>query len=193
MLAEGAGRVPRSLPVLLKMKTRGEAVLWVLRLGILAMISVAVAVLYHRHHLTEEQQDLLRYVEVDLVVLRRQEDPIEAGLSAWLLDQHQSRERARQQLADEWIPALIRLRRQAEAPLQAARTPPVRALAREYQEVVAGLMDACRTAVRIIDAEGDQRAGYQQIREGFAAAAERSRAWEDHVKEVSRQLRLSQR
>lgn len=178
----------------MRQAARSQGLLWLVRMLILAMLALGLAVLYHRHHLSDEQRELLRYVEVDVATLRKREDPIEAQLSAWLGDPRQSREQARAQLVDEVIPQLIQLRKAAELPVQAAQTPVVKGLASEYQEVVAALIEACRTAVRVIDDQApgrDPHAGLVQIRAGFAAAAARSRTWESHVKQVSQALHLS--
>src|SRR5438270_4793273 len=99
-----------------------------MRLGILMMLALALSVLYHRYHLSPEQQELVRYVEIEAAALRKVEDPIADRLAALLADRRQPAEVVRKQLVDELIPAFLRLRQLAQAPLRSAKTPPVQAL-----------------------------------------------------------------
>ena len=50
--------------------------LWFMRLGILGMLAVILAVLWQRYHLSDDQQELARYVEVEVPVLLRAEQPV---------------------------------------------------------------------------------------------------------------------
>ena len=47
-----------------------------MRLGILGMLAVILAVLWQRYHLSDDQQELARYVEVEVPVLLRAEQPV---------------------------------------------------------------------------------------------------------------------
>lgn len=167
------------------------AALWALRIGILLLLTVALGLVYQRTHWTDEQEDLRRYVEVDTRALRHAEDPVFARLLEIVTSETLGAEARRRALVDEMFPALLRLRKLAEAPLGAGRTAPVRALCREYLEVIDGFIDACRAAIRALDdAALESGARSARIRQAFAAAAEKQRAWQEHVVATSRQLEL---
>lgn len=174
------------------MRRKSQALLWALRLGILAMLALALAVLYQRHHLSPEQEELVRYVEVEAVALRKVEGPIADRLAALLADRRQPADLVRRQLVDELIPGFLRLRQLAEAPIAAARTPPVQGLAREYLGVVDQFIEVCRTAVRAMDdPKLEARQALLRIGGALGAAVEKQRQWEAHVRGVSKDLRLA--
>lgn len=159
-----------------------RGLLWFLRTGIAVMLVVAIAVFYGRYHQTDEQAELVRYVEADIVALESIERPIVARIDALLGDKRLAPEDARKTLVDEVVPQLVRLRKLADAPLRSAKTAPVQALAREYLASVEGLIDACRTAVRVIDdPKLAEREGMQQVLAGFRNAAAQNQAWRAHV------------
>lgn len=168
------------------------ALLWTLRLGILGMLAVGLSVLYHRHRTTPEQEELRRYIAVDAPLLRRAAAPIEERLAGVLADKRLAPEAVRKILVDEAIPGLLRVRELAGAPLAAARTAPVQALAREHLAVVDQLIDACRTAVRTID---DPRAGgpiaWGRVQQTFAEAARAQERWQQHVVEAAAEHKLT--
>jgi len=169
-----------------------EGVLWFMRIGIVAMLAVAAALLYSRYHKSDEQVDLIRYVETDIPALDIVETPLVLRIQA-LLDEKQRRpEDVRRELTDELMPGLVRLRKISESPLQAARTPPVKALAREYHDNVESLIDACRAMLRAIDdPKLDPREGFRQVRTALQSAAEKNQAWRRHVAETRDRLRLA--
>jgi hypothetical protein len=165
-----------------------------MRLGIVAMLSVTGAFLYTRYHQTDEQAELVRYVETDLPPLDAVEGPIVQSMQALLSSRDTKPEEARRVLVDELMPRLVRLRTLADAPLRASRTPAVKALASEYRATVEDFIDACRTAVRVIDdPKLDARDGLAQVQAAFHRAAERSQAWRGHVAQTSSNLRLLKR
>jgi hypothetical protein len=159
-----------------------NGVLWFMRLGILAMLAVVLAFFYVRYHKSDEQIDLIRYVEIDLPALDRVEAPLVDRLESLLDEKHRPPAEVRSELAGELMPGLVRLRKLSEAPLGAARTPPVKALAAEYRETVEALIESCRAALRVIDdPKLDAREGLQQVRSAIRTAAEKNRAWRQHV------------
>lgn len=171
-----------------------QAILWAMRLGILAMLSVSGAFMYTRYHQTPEQIELVRYVENDIPSLDMVERPIVSTMQALLESRSTKPEDARRILVDELMPQLIRLRKLAEAPVRASQTRVVQELAREYQATIDEFIDACRTAVRVIDDPRlEARTGLAQVQAAFQRAAERSQTWRGHVAETSANLRLLKR
>jgi hypothetical protein len=172
----------------------GQAVLWFMRLSILAMIAVGLAVLYGRTRMSPAQKELVRYVEIEVPALKKVQGPIVDRLGDVLGDRHLPPERARRILVDEVMPGLVRLRKLSEAPIAAAQTQEVGALAREYQGVVEQYMEVCRTAVRAIDEPGsrqDPREALLRVHRTLAAALSGEQAWAGHVQATSRALQLS--
>lgn len=168
-----------------------KAMLWFMRLGIVAMLSVTGAFVYTRYHQTAEQVELVRYVEIDLPSLDGVERPIVQNMQTLLESRSTRPEDARRMLVDELMPQLIRLRKLADAPVRASQTPVVKALATEYRLTIDEFIEACRTAVRVIDDPQLQaRAGLVQVQAAFQHAAERSQAWRSHVAETSAKLHL---
>lgn len=168
--------------------------LWFMRIGIVVMLAVSAGYLYQRYHRSDEQTELMRYIEIDVPALDQVQAPIVRRIEDLLAARALSATEARRLLVDELTPQLVKLRRLAEAPLRASRTPEVQALATEYRVVIDELIDACRTAVRVID---DPKLGgpegLKQVRDALRKAAERDRAWRDHVSETTSRLRLLKR
>lgn len=171
-----------------------QALLWAMRLGIVAMLSVSGAFLYTRYHQTPEQVELVRYVEIDIPSLDAVERPIVFNMQSLLQSRSTRPEDARRILVDELMPQLIRLRKLAEAPVRASQTRVVQELAREYQVTVDEFIDACRTAVRVIDDPHlEAQAGLSQVQAAFQRAAERSQSWRSHVAQTTADLHLLKR
>lgn len=169
-----------------------QGILWVMRLGILLMIAIALSALYHRYHLSPEQTELIRYVEVELPPLRRAEEPVGDRLAALLADRQSKAEVVRKQLVDELIPGFLRLRQMAEAPLRAAQTAPVQSLAREHLAVIDQYIDVCRTAVWVMDdAKLDPREALLRIGKALGAAAQRQRDFDAHLRATTKELKLA--
>ncbi len=177
-------------------RRRGEGLLWAMRLGIMAMLSVALAALYSRYHLSDDQKDFLRYIEVDVKALSQARGPIEDRMKDLFSANPLSDRQMRGALVDEVIPGLVRLRRLAAAPLSQPRIPQVRVLGQEYLGVIDGLIGGCRAAVRAIDAREAPEAprsieaSEARINEAFAQAAERQQAWREHVRAAGVALQL---
>jgi hypothetical protein len=168
-----------------------QGVLWFMRIGIIAMLAVVAALLYTRYHKSDEQLDLIRYVEADIPALSQVEAPLVSRIQVLLDEKHRKPEDVRRELVDELMPGLVRLRKLSEAPMQAARTPPVQALAKEYRDNVEALIDACRSVLRVIDdPKLDAQAGYMQVHAALRNAAEKSATWRRHVSETRDRLRL---
>lgn len=168
-----------------------QSVLWFMRIGIVAMLAIVATALYVRYHKSDEQVDLIRYVETDLPALDLVEAPLVSRIQALLDEKHRPPEDVRRELSDELMPGLIRLRKSAEAPLNAARTAPVRALAAEYRETIEALIEACRAALRVIDdPKMDPMEGMMQVRRALYSAAEKNQTWRRHVAETRDDLHL---
>ncbi len=181
------GKPPRRVVV-------AQGVLWFMRIGIIAMLAVVAVMLYARYHKSDEQVDLIRYVENDLPALDNIESPLVLRIQS-LLDEKQRRpEDVRRELVEDLMPGLIRLRKLSEAPLKAARTPPVSALAIEYRENVEALIEACRAVLRAIDdPKLDPREGFAQVRAALRSAAEKNLAWRRHLEMTRDALHLGSR
>lgn len=181
----GLGRRPVNL---------NKPLLWFMRLGIVAMLSTSGVYLYQRYHRSDEQTELMRYVEVDVPALDQVQAPIVRRIEGLLAARGLTAAEARRMLVDELTPDLVKLRRLAEAPLRASRTSEVTTLATEYRTIIEDLIDACRTAVRVIDDPKLGGAeGLTQVRTALRKAAERDRAWREHVAETTARLRLLKR
>jgi hypothetical protein len=165
-----------------------------MRLGIVVMLTITAAFLYKRYHQTDEQAELVRYVENDLPALDAVEAPIVGSMQALLESPRTRPEEARRILVDELMPRLVRLRNLADAPVRASKTKAVRELASEYRASIDEFIEACRTAVRVIDdPKLEARSGLAQVQAAFHRAAERSQAWRSHVAETSSSLHLLKR
>jgi len=163
-----------------------------MRIGIVAMIIATGAYLSLRDKPSPEQEELIRYVEINIPALEYHEAPILSQLEALLRDKSLRPESARKQLADELMPALVRLRKVADGPLQAAKTEPVRQLADEYRQSVEQLIDVCRTTIRVIDdPKLSDREGYRQVLESLRRAIDQNQKWRRHVAETTDRLKIA--
>jgi hypothetical protein len=182
--ADPPNRMPRRVAV-------AQGFLWFMRIGIVAMLAILASVFYTRYHRSDDQLDLIRYVETDIPTLDTIEAPLVFRIRALLDEKQRKPEDVRRELSDDLIPGLVRLRKLAEAPLQAARTPVVRQLAGEYKANVEALIDACRAMLRAIDdPKLDPREGFLQVRTALHNAAEKNATWRRHVAEARDDLRL---
>lgn len=171
-----------------------KPLLWFLRLGIVVMLVVGGGYMYKRYHRSDEQTELMRYVEIDVPALDQVQGPIVRRIEDLLRARSLTAEEARRQLVDELTPQLVKLRKLAEAPVRASRTPEVHTLATEYQAIIEELITACRTAVRVIDdPKLGGREALEQVRAALRRAAERDRAWRTHVSDTTERLRLLKR
>jgi hypothetical protein len=162
-----------------------------MRIGIVAMIIATGAYMSLRDKPSPEQEELIRYVEINIPALEYHEAPILSQLEALLRDKSLRPESARKQLADELMPALVRLRKVADGPLQAAKTEPVRKLADEYRQSVEQLIDVCRTTIRVIDdPKLSDREGYRQVLESLRRAIDQNQKWRSHVAETTDRLKI---
>lgn len=169
-----------------------QGFLWFMRIGILAMLAVAATLLYSRYHKSDEQVDLIRYVETDIPALDSVEAPLVARIQALLDEKRRTPEDVRRELTEELMPGLVRLRKLADAPLGAARTAPVQALASKYRGNVESLIDACRAVLRAIDdPKLDPKEGLAQVRRALYSAATNNQAWRRHVSETCDRLHLA--
>jgi hypothetical protein len=169
-----------------------QGTLWFMRIGIIAMLAVIAVLWWRRNHQDDNQLDLIRYVEIDLPALSYVEGPVVERLNALFEEKTRKPEEVRREIADELMPALIRLRKAAEAPKKGAQTDQVRALAGEYFTYVEALIEVGRTAIRVIDDKKlDPQEGFMQLRGSLRAAAEKNSAWRRHVSEASQRLGLS--
>ena len=166
--------------------------LWSMRLGIVAMIIATGVYMSIRDKPSDEQQELIRYVEVNIPALEYHETPILSQLDLLLRDKTLQPSDARKKLADELMPALVRLRKVADGPVDAAKTPAVKQLAEEYRQSVEELINVCRTTIRVIDdPKLSDREGYKQVLSSLQRAIEQNRKWRTHVSETTDRLHLA--
>lgn len=166
--------------------------LWFMRIGIIAMLAVIAVLWWRRNHQSDDQLDLIRYVEIDLPALSYVEAPVVERLNALFDEKTRKPEDVRRELADDLMPALIRLRKAAEAPQKGAKTDRVRVLADEYFAYVEALIAVGRTAIRVIDdSQMNPQEGFMQLRGSLRAAAEKNSAWRRHVHDASEGLGLA--
>lgn len=156
----------------------------------LLVFAAACGLLIHRLKRTPEQQELTRYVQIDLPSLFASEQPIDERIDRLGRVPGLKPEEARALLVDDVIPRLLRLRKQAEA-LQ-LRTYEARRLNQEYLGVTDQLIDACRACVRVIDdPKLPDGAGLVLVRERFADVRRAYRAWDAHVADACVRHRLA--
>lgn len=189
------GHPPLSSEELARRRKRhqvSQASLWFMRIGIVAMLAVIAVLWWRRNHQSDDQLDLIRYVEIDLPALSYVEGPVVERLNALFEEKTRKPEDVRRELADDLMPALIRLRKAAEAPKKGAKTDQVRALADEYFVYVESLIAVGRTAIRVIDdSQLNPQEGFMQLRGSLRSAAEKNSAWRRHVAAASERLGLS--
>lgn len=167
----------------------GYAWLWVMRLGIMAMLAVALAVLLQRYRLTDEQKELVRYVEVDVSALARVEAPVFQRLEDLLSGDWQRGPLLRQAIQDEVMPQLVQLRKSARVPREGAKARAVQVLADEYLEVVERLIDVGRAVLDAIDRDKPQGgidAGRARVQQALYQAATVRASWKEHVQMAAR-------
>ena len=153
----------------------------VIRLVCLLVFAGACGLLLHRLRRTPEQQELTRYVQIDLPALFAAEAPIDERLDRLRQVHGLTPEQARTLLVDDVIPRLIKLRHEVEA--IELRTPDARRLNEEYLHVTDQLLDACRACVRVIDdATLPDGAGLVLVRERFADVRNAYRGWDEDVR-----------
>ncbi len=169
-----------------------RGVLWFMRIGILCMLATAAVFLYGRYHKSDEQLDLIRYVEIDIPALDNVEMPLVLRIQALLEEKRRQPEDVRHEIVDDLMPGLVRLRKLSEAPLRAARTQPVKALAAEYQNSVESLIAACRAMLQVIDdPKLDANTGFAQVRAALHAAAQKNQEWRRHLEKTRDEQRLA--
>jgi hypothetical protein len=162
----------------------------VIRLVCLLVFAAACGLLLHRLRRTPEQQELTRYVTIDIPSLFAAEEPIDQRLARLDKSPGLKPEEARTLLVDDVIPRLVKLRRQAEAlPLH---TDEARRLNQEYLAVADQLIDACRACVRVIDDPTlPDGAGLVLVRERFADVHRALVAWDADVRAACVRHRLA--
>lgn len=166
--------------------------LWFMRIGIVAMIIATGVYMSIRDKPSADQEELIRYVEINIPALEYHETPILTQLDLLLRDKSLQPAEARKKLADELMPALVRLRKVADGPVDAAKTPAVRQLAEEYRQSVEELINVCRTTIRVIDdPKLSDREGYKQVLSSLRRAIEQNHKWRAHVAETTDRLQLA--
>lgn len=162
----------------------------VIRIVSLLVFAAACGLLVQRFRRTPEQQELTRYVKIELPALFAAEQPIDERIERLGKVPGLKPEEARALLVDDVIPRLIALRRQADG-LQ-LRTDEARKLDQEYVAVVDELIDACRACVRVIDdPKLPDGAGLVLVRERFTDVRNAWRTWDDHVAQACVRHRLA--
>jgi hypothetical protein len=162
----------------------------VIRIVSLIVFAAACGLAVHRLRRTPEQQELTRYIKIELPSLFAAEAPIDERIERLGKVPGLKPEEARALLVDDVIPRLVKLRRQAEGlPLD---TDEARRLNQEYLGVTDELIDACRACVRVIDdPKLPDGAGLVLVRERFADVRNAWRTWDEHVREACVRHRLA--
>lgn len=162
----------------------------VIRLFTLLVFAAACGLLLHRLRRTPEQQELTRYVQVDLPVLFAVESPIDERIARLSRLPGLGPAEARALLVDDVIPRLLKLRRDAAA--LELHTDEARRLNREYIGVTDQLIDACRACVRVIDdPKLPDGAGLMLVRERFGDVHRAYHAWDEDVRRTCVRHRLA--
>jgi hypothetical protein len=163
----------------------------VIRIVSLIVFAAACGLAVHRLRRTPEQQELTRYIKIELPSLFAAEAPIDERIERLGKVPGLKPEEARALLVDDVIPRLVKLRRQAEGlPLD---TDEARRLNQEYLGVTDELIDACRACVRVIDdPKLPDGAGLVLVRERFADVRNAYQAGDAHVARACAAHRLAQ-
>jgi hypothetical protein len=160
-----------------------------IRLVGLVAICVMSGVLYTRLKRSPEQEDLTRYVELELPSLRRQESEIFERLDRLRQAPGLGPLEARALLVDDVIPRLLKLRKGLEA--YRPQTRDVLALHRDYQAMTERLLEACRSCVQVIDDPTVSTAdGLKRVQQEFAAVRALFSTWQAHLASTSASHRL---
>jgi hypothetical protein len=163
----------------------------VIRVASLIVFAAACGLAWHKLRRTPEQEDLTRFVEVEVPRLQASEQPIQERIDRLGRAPGLKPEEARALLVDDVIPRLIRLRKQAEELAGGNRTFETRALVDEYLKVTDRLIDACRNCVHVIDAPKlSTAAGLAQVRARFEEVRQAYQAWDEHVRQACQRHRL---
>lgn len=151
-----------------------------IRLGSLIAFLIGVGIYLYRAQKTPEQSELTAYVEGTLPRLESTEIRIDEQLVQLTRAPGLAPPAARALLVDEIIPSLLALRKQAAE--RKYDTEAVKALARSYDEVVLAQIEACRTAVRVIDDSTlDTKTAAAKVRSAFVEAGARRKMWKAEI------------
>ncbi|HZS38096.1 MAG TPA: hypothetical protein VFF06_14765 [Polyangia bacterium] len=162
-----------------------------IRIISLLVFAGACGLAWHKLRRTPEQEDLTRYVEVEVPRVTASEQPIQERIDRLGQAPGLKPDEARTLLIDDVIPRLIRLRKQAEELATDKRTREVRALADEYLKVTDRLIDACRNCVHVIDdPKLSTVEGLKQVRARFAEVRQAYQDWDAHVQQACARHRL---
>lgn len=160
------------------------------RFALLAAFAAGIGLLAHRLERSPEQRDLTRYVETTLPPLRALEQPILVEVARLGQSPGLAPAEARQLLVSQTIPAILKLRKEAEA--VKTTTAEARGLASEYARAVDKLLDACRASVRVIDnPKLSTQAGLAEVRRAFIDAEKARERWDADVRQACRRHHLT--
>lgn len=163
-----------------------------IRVASLLVFAGALGLAWHKFRRTPEQDDLTRYVEVEVPRVTASEQPIQERIDRLGRAPGLKPDEARTLLVDDVIPRLIRLRKQAEELATDKRTVETRALTDEYLRVTDRLIDACRNCVHVIDDPKLSTAvGLAQVRARFAEVRKAYQDWDEHVQQACARHRLA--
>jgi hypothetical protein len=161
-----------------------------IRVASLLVFAAGIGLLIHRVSRSPEQQDLTRYVEVEVPSMLAAEQPIQERIDRLGQAPGLKPEEARKLLVDDVIPRLLKLKKGVEQ-IQ-TRTDETRWLNDEYLKVTDQLVDACRKCVQVIDdPKLPQVEGLKQVRERFAEVRKAYAAWDEHVQQACVRHRLA--
>jgi hypothetical protein len=154
-----------------------------IRVVSLLLFAGGVGLAVHRLRRTPEQQELTRYIRIEVPSLFASEQAIDERLARLTHVPGLKPDEARALLVDDVIPRLIQLRRQAMG--LELKTVEARRLNQEYTAVTDQVIDACRACVRVIDdPQLPDGAGLVLVRERFADVRRAYQAWDEHVRQA---------
>ncbi len=151
-------------------------IVWFVRLASLAMVVTGVFIGWQKWHSTDEQDELVRYVEHQVPAYLERERAVYDRLAELEHEPGPSPPEARKLLVDDVIPKLIALKASARSVV--AKSGALKQVNEEYLAYLDRLIEACRVSVRSIDDPAvDGAAANKLIRQRFREAGEASQRW----------------
>ncbi len=161
-----------------------------IRLASLLVFAAALGLLIYKLKRSPEQQDLTRYVEVEVPAMLAAEQPIHERIDRLGQAPGLKPEEARKLIVDDVIPRLLKLKKGVEQ--IKTSTMETRQLNLEYLRVTDELIDACRKCVQVIDDPKLSTVdGLKAVRARFAEVRSAYQAWDTHVQEACVRHRLA--
>ena len=163
-------------------RRRTSPLVWILRLSTVVMVFAGGVEWYRKNRTTDEQDELLRFVQFTVPNYLGDVADAEARIDRLSATPGISATEARARLVDDVMPQLIRARKRAVS--VKAQAPSVRALNDEYQAALERLMEVERAAVRAIDDPSiSPEVANRQVRDRRHEADGAFRQWMDDVRD----------